>query len=153
MQERSMRRPFTLWLLTATFMAAVLLVIALAQRTREPATPTMDDWSLSELVDHLNREGLELRMVPPQKNGDIGNAMFLTSTDKRWNEINALTKDPRRIGEWRKIIYCESVKGRDPSYLMSQWGENGLVVGPFLFYGDRELLRRVRAVLRDFATR
>lgn len=148
-----MRRPLIRWLLTATSMGAVLLVVALGQRTREPATPTMDDWSLSELVAHLNRAGLELRMVSPQQNGDIGKAAYLTPTDKGWHDVNALTKDPRRIGEWRKIIYCESVKGRDPSVLMSQWGENGLVVGPFLFYGDRELLMRVRAVLSEFAPR
>ncbi|HEY7308423.1 MAG TPA: hypothetical protein VH643_03570 [Gemmataceae bacterium] len=148
-----MRRPLTRWLLTTAFMAAVLLVVALGQRKREPATPALDDWSLSELVDHLNREGLGLRMVSPQKNGDIGQAVYLTPTDKGWHDVNALTKDPRRIGEWRKIIYCESVKGRDPSYLMSQWGEDALVIGPFLFYGDRELLRRVRAILREFAPR
>jgi hypothetical protein len=33
------------------------------------------------------------------------------------------------------------------SHMTLQWGDGSLVVGPFLFYGDRELLGRVRAAL------
>jgi hypothetical protein len=140
-------------LLSAAFVVAVLLVVMLGQRKVRSTTPPLEDWTFSELVAYLNRAGLGLRPISTQKNGNSNEAVFLTTTDREWKDLNALSKDPRRIAEWRGILYCERLGGRDPSGLMSQWGEDCLVAGLFLFYGDRELLAQVRTVLSDFAPR
>jgi hypothetical protein len=144
-----MQRPSARWLLPAVLVVPVLLVVALGPRRASPATSPLDDWNLTELVAQLNRAGMRLREVPPQKNGPIGNAVYLITTDKEWDDINALTKDRRRIAEWRGVLYCECVKGRNPWFLANQWGEDCLVAGPFLFYGDHQLLAQVRAALAD----
>jgi hypothetical protein len=144
-----MQRSFARWLLPAVLVVPVLLVVAFGPRRASPATSPLDDWDFTKLVAHLNRAGLGMREVSTQKNGVIGNAVFLTTTDKEWDDFNRLTKDPRRIAEWQGILYCECVKGRNPWLLTSQWGEDCLVAGPFLFYGDHKLLAQVRAALAD----
>jgi hypothetical protein len=144
-----MQRPSPHWFLSAALVVSVLLVVALGQRKAGPAKP-LDDYAFHELLAHLSGAGLELRAVSPQKNGLFGATVFLTTTDKGWNEVNRLTKDPRRIAEWQGVLYCECVKGRDSTLLTNQWGGDCLVVGSFVFYGDHELLNRVRAALSDF---
>ena len=148
-----MRWPSAPWLLIAVFMVAVLLVVGLGQRKVRSTTPPLHDWTFSELATYLNQAGLGLHRVPTQKSVATGDTMFLTTTEKGWDELNMLSKDARRIAEWRGVLYCERLGGRDPSPLTSQWGEDCLVIGPFLFYGDRELLAQVRAVLSNFALR
>jgi hypothetical protein len=81
------------------------------------------------------------------KNGDLtGQYAFLTTTDKDWVELNHLSKTENRIQEWRGIVSCERLgEYSNPTLYVS--GDHYLVVGPFLFIGDAELLRRIRAIL------
>ncbi len=140
-----MQRSYAYWFLSAAFVTSVFLV-SWGQRKVGPA-PRLEEWEFTELVAHLNHAGLGLRVVSPQQNGVIANTVFLTTTDKGFNEVNRLIKDPRRIGEWWGVLYCERVKGRDSTLWTSQWGGDCLVLGPFVFYGDRELLKQVRVAL------
>src|SRR5262249_55096043 len=94
---------------------------------------------------HLNRAGLEVRLRSPLKNGAIGQAAFLTTTDKDWDDLNHLYKHPSRIQEWRGVVYCERVGHSEP--ILRLWGDHYLVAGPFVFFGDSELLERIRAIL------
>ena len=82
---------------------------------------------------------------------DTSYAAFLTTTDKEWEDLNHLVKDPKRINEWRGTLYCERAKANtDLWYLIRQWGANSLIVGPFLLYGDPELLVRVCDTVEAF---
>ncbi len=123
--------------------------LALCSRQRKSGPPTsavaLDDWDIPRLADYLNRKGVPLRLVATQNNGTIRHNAFLTTTDKEWDDLSRPVKDPRWIGRWRGTLYCErNPEGDD---LARQWGDCYLEVGPFMFFGDPELLARVRTVL------
>jgi hypothetical protein len=137
------------YLLTTAVLAATVLAASLGQRfsTRAAALRSLDDWDIPELVDHLNRSGLHVRSCSLRKDGVPYHQMtFLTITDKDWDELNHLSKDPERISEWRGIVSCERV-GTDREPILHLWGDHYLVVGPFVFFGDAELLERIAAIL------
>ena len=139
-------------ILLAGFVVSVLLAAALGQRTASPRTPPLplNDWDVSELADYLDRAGIRLHVMPAAKDGGVQNTAFLTTTERSWHEFNLLCKDGKQQGPWQGILYCERVNGDEMRReLADQWGDFGWSAGPFLFYGDPELLARVRAVLLD----
>jgi hypothetical protein len=113
-----------------------------------PAVP-LDDWDVPRLVAHLNAEGLRLRLVPTQQDGVVAQRAFLTTTSKDWAELNCLSRIPECIDRWQGCLYCERSTTRTGSWddQVQEWGDCCLVVGPFLFFGDRDLLERIRAAL------
>jgi hypothetical protein len=129
--------------------AGILVGVAIGQRKNVP-TPTvqMDDWDIPRLVAYLNGKGLGLRLISTYKDGAVGPAAFLTTTDKSWTDLNRLQNDPELIDMWQGILHCDC--GRSGEYWSSQkrrWCDCCAIVGPFLLYGDRELLGRVCAAL------
>jgi hypothetical protein len=147
-------------LLVPAVLAAAVLGGWIGRRRDDPATSAVpfDDWDIPRLVAYLNDVGLGLRMVSTMKHGGIVQTAFLTTTTKEWNDLDGLPKHPKQNHRWRGTLYCERGQvrilgragrlfGDDWSDLTRQWGDCCLVAGPFLFYGDRELLDRVRAAL------
>lgn len=137
----------------AALTAMTLLAVSVRKQGADssPSSRPLDEWDIPELAIHLNRMGVEVRLRAVPKNGHFSRSAFLTATSKEWRDLNTLSKDPRRIQDWRGTIYCERIGERDPSYLLKQWGEPCLAVGPFLFYGDADILDRVRDALAPIA--
>jgi hypothetical protein len=139
------------WPLLATLLASVLLVVWQAKRRTAATTPVvpLDDWDIPQLVVCLNREGLKLRTVATRKDGVIAQTAFLTTTSKGWEDLTLLPKVQEQINRWQGTLYCERGPRGEESWadLDQHWGDCYLVVGPFLFFGDRELLGRVRTAL------
>jgi hypothetical protein len=144
--------------LLPVLLVGALLAVWIGQR--EGGSPRSigpaDGWDIPRLVAYLNDESLGLRMVATQKNGIIDQTAFLTTTSKGWEDLHCLPKDQKQINRWHGTLYCERgpeglFEGNDWSDLTHQWGDCCLVVGPFLFYGDRELLGRVLAALTALA--
>jgi hypothetical protein len=138
------------WFGVLVLVAGVLLIIWADQRKTRPASPIvpLDDWDIPQRVAFLNDEGMALRLVDTG-NAPVGSNAYLTTTNKGWDELNALVKHPDGIEQWQGILYCENAQGLQATWpgLIQQWGDCCLVVGPFLFFGDRQLLGRVRAAL------
>jgi hypothetical protein len=107
-----MRRPRAHWILLAGLLASALLAAWLGQRTTSPPPPCLDDWSLADLADYLHRAGLLLRATPAERNGSA-RAVFLTTSEKSWDEIGRLNKDAKRLSSWRGVLYCERVRDAD----------------------------------------
>jgi hypothetical protein len=130
--------------------AGALLAAWISQRGSGLATPAvaLDDWDIPQLVDYLNGQGFGLRVVATQRDGVIRQTVFLTTTDQEWTDFNRLPNDHNEIDLWRGTLYCmRGPTGPLWSPLLREWGECALVIGPFLLYGDRDLLGRVRAAL------
>ena len=147
-----MRQPRAHWILSAGFVASVLLATSLGKRTASPNTPPvpLNDWDVLELAVYLNRAGMRLHVVSTAEAGGVQNTAFLTTTVRSWHDLNHLTKTAKQLDRWQGILYCERVESDDlRKQLADQWGDLGWSAGPFLFYGDPELLTRVRAVLLD----
>jgi hypothetical protein len=142
------------WLVPAALLVAALLAAWAGRRPVGPARPVgpLDDWDIPRLVAYLNGQGLGLRAVSTQKEGTVGPTAFLTATGQEWDDFNRLPKDARRIGRWRGILYCERGAGGEArSGLIRQWDDRSLEAGPFLFFGDPDLLALVRAALAPLA--
>jgi hypothetical protein len=138
-------RPFL-----AALLGGALLAVALWQRPDGPAPPdrALNDWDIPQLVSYLNGNGLGLRLVPAQKGGASCQEAFLTTTDREWIDLNELPKIHERMHDWQGTLYCQrNAGGYDLSGQMDYWGDCCLAAGPFLLFGDRELLARVRAAL------
>jgi hypothetical protein len=133
--------------------AGALFVHCVGERTGGPATAAapLDDWDVPRLVACLNGKGLGLRVVSTLKGGGGSDRLaFLTTTDQGWEELSRLPRGRPQIDRWRGTLYCErGPAGGDWADLKREWGDCCLVVGPFLLFGDRELLGRVRAALPD----
>jgi hypothetical protein len=136
-------------LLAIVVLAMTLLTISVGRRLvhRVAVRIALDSWDIPELADHLNRAGLKVQLRSPRQDGAILLNGFLTTTHKDWEELNRLGIDPgpSRIGEWRGIVYCERAgRGKlGPPH----WEDHSLLAGSFLFYGDIELLERIRTIL------
>jgi hypothetical protein len=138
------------WPFLAALLAGALLAITVRQRLDSYATPAgpLDDWDIPRLVDHLNGKGLGLRLVSTRKDGLLDGDAFLTTTDRDWLDLNELPKVPQLIHRWPGTLYCQRKTGEnDWSDRVAYWGDCCLEAGPFLLFGDRELLARVRAAL------
>jgi hypothetical protein len=108
----------------------------------------MKGWDIPRLAGYLNEKGLNLRLRPTQESGPIATSAYLLTDERPWLELNRLVKTPEFMEPWRGTLYCEwGGEGRRWNNLASQWGDCHLIAGPFIFFGDRELLARVRAVL------
>jgi hypothetical protein len=134
--------------------ALAMLVISIRKHDADSTAPSgsINTWDIPELAVHLNRMGIEVRMRAVPRHGSLDKSAYLTATAMEWKDLNALSKDPRRIEEWLGTIYCERVGESDATYLIEQWGDHCLAVGPFLFYGDPELLKRVKVALASIPT-
>lgn len=140
-------------LLAAAVLAMSLLTISVGQRLvhRAAMRRALDNWDFPELAEHLNRAGLNVQLHMRWKADVLIQMAFLTTTDKSWEELNRLTKDPSQIQKWRGTVYCERLrKEMEPS--LDLWDDYYLVAGPFVFFGDPELLERIRAILAPSAS-
>ena len=130
----------------AVFLVVASLVVATrVRRVSQAADTRLDDWTVPELIDHLRKEGLELRVLPTQQDGLARYNAFLTTTNKTWEELNLVLKVPEQADRWRGTLYVE--RSHDTDIRVQCWGDCCLVAGPFVFFGDRNLLARVRVAL------
>jgi hypothetical protein len=126
-----------------------LLAVAIREHaaSRRHAERRLSDWDIPQLAAHLNRNGVPVRLRLVSETTPVVSSAYLTTTAKEWDDLNRLMKEPKRLSEWRGTLYCERVGKNASSYLLEQWGDHCLKIGPFLFYGDAELLERVRSAL------
>jgi hypothetical protein len=134
---------------------APLLVLALiwvwVWRTGPPV-PRRDltRWDLPRLLEHLRARGVDLYATSPMKDGPIVDKVYLTTEPRDWPELQQLFRDNDQIDRWRGVLFCERLNVQDDrTWDLQRWGDCCLVVGPFVFFGDRDLLARVRAALAD----
>lgn len=147
-----MRRSYRCFLLCAPFVVMALLTVPFGQRSDllMPEPVSLDHWDIPQLTAYLNEAGVTVHAEPVQKNGDLNYSAYLTSTPKEWDELCLLIKDARWTRAWRGIVYCVC-EASNAADLASQWGDHGLLVRPFVFYGDTELLCRIKAALNHRA--
>jgi hypothetical protein len=135
---------------------ALALVLAVAHdardRGRSPGGPSaLAGWDVPRLADHLRASGLRLRAVSAEGAGRAaGDRVFLTTADEPWEHFNGLVALPEQVGRWRGTVFCERLHqpgSRDEA--LRQWGECGLRAGPFVLFGDPDLLAQVRQALPE----
>jgi hypothetical protein len=146
------------WLLLClSLLAGGTLVGVVAWRHASPRRPAdgpkLDGWDIGQLVRRLGERGIRLRRLSASRHYVTEDSAYLTLTDAPFESLDTLAKrggapDPR----WNGSLFCALVRNPEARAQMAQlWeDEDGPpVVGPFVFYGDRRLLARVREVLAD----
>jgi hypothetical protein len=134
---------------------AALLVGALLHEGAQPGSPGRDgrpeglrSWDLRCLVAYLQAEGIDVQAVPADKDGRSSTNVFLTTTERPWEELNRLPKAADCLSYWRGTVYCEKID--HPAvrrHRIQVWEGCCLAAGPFVFFGDPELLQRLRVAL------
>jgi hypothetical protein len=101
------------------------------------------------MIQYLEERGLGLRAVPTDRNGKTWRRnAFLTRTDQGWDQLSALSKSVGKIDRWRGTVYCERMQQPEEREILSRlWGDCGLIAGPFVFFGDPDLLAEIREAL------
>ncbi len=146
-------RSSRLWFVAAL---AALAGLPLAAPWRRPADVTgearpvcLDGWGVPELVRHLEARGLGLRAVPTGAGGSLSRNAFLTVPGKRPEGLAGLMKTPAQIDRWEGVVYCEYALRADEVQLYDRWADCCRSIGPFWFFGDPQLLARIRQALFD----
>jgi hypothetical protein len=144
-----MRRFPRYYLLCTVGLAMSVLATSLSPHfgNREDAPRSLDDLDIPELAEHLNQAGLNVQLRSPRKDGAFYHNAYLMTTHRDWEELNRLSINPgpSRMHEWHGIVYCE--RGGKGKVEPPEWKDHLLVIGPFLFCGDAELLDRIGAIL------
>jgi hypothetical protein len=128
-----------------------LLVHAFSRSVPKPAPPALlplDDWSVADMARYLEGRGLGLRAIPTSPKGYLGPNAFLVRRDFSWLELARLPKDAKRVHLWQGVAYFE--RWHNPLTAEDRaesWEGACLLAGPFLFFGDPELLAHIRDAL------
>jgi hypothetical protein len=113
-------------------------------------TPSTPPHTLVELTEQLSRAGLSLYVVPMT---DISpeEGLFLCERPQPREQLQRLVRAVEHGDRWRGIVLCEWNRhvGEVSDEQLADWGEHGLRLGPFVFFGDPALLRRIRQALPE----
>jgi hypothetical protein len=116
------------------------------QRSKE----CMDDWDVRDLAGYLEGRGLKLHLSPTSASANVSANAFLTTTEKPATELYGLVKDTNAMQPWAGVVYCERLRDpEDRQLVLECWADCGLRADPFVFFGDPELLARIRTALGD----
>ena len=131
----------------------VLLAVILLTRLVAPkAPPSPDDWQVPDLLARLEARGLRLHAVAASRaTGDLRMGAYLCEDERAWEDVAGLPVGAACAGRWRGVVLVTGPFG--PLAPLSEeaagWGENGLRAGPFVFFGDAALLRRIAEALSE----
>jgi hypothetical protein len=115
--------------------------------TAVPPDPT--DWEMERMVEYLHTKKVPFRAINSNRNGVVHDGVYLTTTSKSWEELVVLARFPGQIDRWQGTLFCERTSAITRRTQQRIWEDCCLVVGPFLFFGDRDLLAQVRAAFAD----
>ncbi len=103
------------------------------------------NWTLPQLVEHLEASQTEFQVVPTQKSGNWSNSIYLTNrTDLDWTALQTMVRSVEKIDKWRGVVLIERLSNKPgPQWDVSQWGKYGLQLDRFILFGDEELLRQI----------
>jgi hypothetical protein len=140
------------WLVAgvALLLGAIPVLIVLPTGKGKPARALMqlDAWSVPQFVEYLEGRLPGLRAVPTNEQQSSCRNSYLTRTDWGWDRLNQLPWDRRRIDRWRGTAYCERISDPEERNIVAgMWGDCGMAAGPFVLFGDSELLAEIRKAL------
>lgn len=147
MRALLMRRPAIVSLLVA-----MLALAGWQSATWQRSPLPLSHWGLAEIIAHLRDAGLDLRVVSTSLAGPVDRSAFLTRTDKTWLELSSTPAARHHIGRWKGTLFVRRCRGDAAAEAeIEDWGDSCAVAGPFVFFGDAELLGQVRVAIGEGA--
>lgn len=145
-----LRKPLPLWFPVSLFLVTAAMIPLLGQARRrsvsEPQTVTKLTARLSRCTPPLHF----VSMYPSRPEGP----MWICRRPQAIEYLRAMVRDPSRVqaGRWNGIVFCEPKRGKaliDDEFIRDHWGECGMRIGKLLFFGDPDLLERIREAIID----
>ncbi len=128
---------------------ALLVVLALADRLcRFRSDNRLDTrgWKVTDFLEHLQRSGVQLHVVPADKHGVLSGGAYLTEDpDPTWAAMQRRMRVVEDIHHWHGTVWVGRANDcTDAELFLAQSGEFGCQIGDFLFFGDTRVLRRIQ---------
>jgi hypothetical protein len=131
----------------SVFLVMVGVIAVMLWWLDTPRPPVKEDWQADDLVEHLNAQGEPVRVVPSSGLNGLEAGVYLTTTDKSWEDLVRLPAAPERIDDWKGTVYCS--KAATSTTTLELWGNCGQREGSILMFGDATLRDRITGVLRE----
>ena len=132
---------------------AVLLLAHLRFRPRAEQPFDTPGWTLSDFLEHLRQEGVQLYLVPSAQDGRPGAAAYLTEDPAAtWDSLHHKARMVERINRWQGTVFVERVgdyySDSAVEHDLAKWGPYGRRIGDFVLFGDERLLQRIQEACR-----
>jgi hypothetical protein len=138
------RRPLPRWLLVSAFtVTAVGLQLGHQALHSAVALPH----TITELTELLRRSGSPLHVVA-MTDRSLEDGVYLCLRPQRRQQLQWLRRAPEYGGHWQGVVYCER-HGSLGDLTVDRWGEYGMEIGPFVFFGDPVLLQGIQKAVQD----
>jgi hypothetical protein len=150
------RNPLPLWIVVSIFLAAVTAVpLTCGLRSRSATSPptVTESRTFTELAEVLSQAAPDLHVVPTMKNGSLEMGFYLCTDARSWEQLTSVSRSYRRADKWQGLVCCERIGHAFPEWEIQEWGEHAMQIGPFLFFGDPDLLRRIDQIIRNHSKR
>jgi hypothetical protein len=132
---------------------ALLVVLVLAChlcRVRSDKRLDTQGWQMTDFLEHLQKHGVQLHVVPAAEDGALSSGVYLTEEpDATRASMECKPKAVECIHQWRGTVWV----GRAHLWFnaedhITQWHEYGCRIGDFILFGDELLLRRIQEACR-----
>jgi hypothetical protein len=132
---------------------ALMVVLVLADHLcRSRAGNRLDTrgWQMADFLEHLQKRGVQLHVVPATEHGGWSGGAYLTEDpDATWASLQCRIKAVERIHQWHGTVWVgRAYSWFDAEAALARWGEYGCRIGDFLLFGDERLLRRIQEACR-----
>jgi len=147
-----LRKPLPLWINVSLFAGAAAMIPLAGQLRRQPvSTPA----TIAELSERLRRCTPRLHFVP-QFPDRAELPMWVCAGPQSREQLWGLICDPERVkkGQWHGIVLCKGTTDFcqiPDEFIRDSWGEYGMRIGRFVFFGDPDLLQRIREAIFDYS--
>jgi hypothetical protein len=141
------RRPRSPWIIGIAFTLCAA-AIPLAHQLLSPPAP--HPRTLTELIERLHQAGLSLHVVQmTDTTPEAG--LYLCERPREREQLQWLRRAAEYGDRWQGVVFCElrPRQGENSNAELERWGKYGLRIGPFLFFGDPVLLRRIDQALPE----
>jgi len=127
---------------------AVTLVLGLlaSRHAARPATAEPEG-SVADLAGRLQERLSGLRVVAARADGDLRLGAYLCDSHRELPDLCRLAIDLGNTEKWTGVVFCQRLYLSAPVDY-DDWGDNGLRHGPFLFFGDPEMIIHIRDALQ-----
>ena len=147
-------KPWPLWTSVSLFAAAAVMIPLTGQRLRQPASPPR---TLAELSARLSQCQPPLYVTRQSQNSPEG-AMYVCTMPRSREQLCGLACDPKGVerGQWQGIVLCRmngEMTWIEDDFIHEHWGQYGMRIGQLVFFGDPDLLQRIRAEMQSLALR
>jgi len=145
------RKQFPLWIWVSLFAVSIAAMPLTYRMLRRPVGPLR---TLTELTALLSQDTPSLYVVPMSERDLEFGIYICTSPQSRGQLMQNLPRNPKFGSRWQGIVYCERIGEKSMCSLeeeLPSWGEYGMRIGRFYFFGDPDLLQRIHTAMDTFS--